>query len=250
MSLRFASQLNVDALPAEALNSEFEVIMPSLNIILQSASKNAKSKNIKDVITDAANLFERAKNALIGNSISYNYTPIVEQIRFTPRSFKLDQRRIRTQWTNVPADLENLKQVEIVMFCSNGMLTQYYLDAWRNLVFDKDGEYYNPMEVYKKNIEVYFYGATSIGSFIPVAHFTLKGCFPVSQSSYDLKYSNKPNRIQITANFSVDRIVCDNSLAKSAAMRELAASPLSIADRLLSSLTESASNYSVTDTAD
>lgn len=250
MSLRFASQLNVDALPAEALNSEFEVIMPSLNIILQSASKNAKSKGIGGIISDATNLFERAKNTLVGNSISYNYTPIVEQIQFKPRSFVKDNRRIRTQWTNVAADLENLGEVQIIMFCSNGMLTQYYLDAWRNLVFDKDGEYYNPMEVYKKNIEVYFYGATSIGSFIPVAHFTLKGCFPVSQEAYSLKYTNKPDRIQISANFSVDRIVTDMSLARSAAIRELTASPLSIADRLLSSLTESASNYSVSNTTD
>lgn len=244
MSLKFASQLNVDALPAEALNSDFEVIMPSLNIILQSASKNTKSA------TDASSFLTLAKESIIGSSISYNYVPVVEEIRFTPRSFKTETRRVRTQWVNVACDIENLKQVEIIMFCSNGMLTQYYLDAWRNLVYDKDGEYYNPISVYKKNIEVYFYGAASVGSFIPVAHFTLKGCFPVSQGSYDLKYSNKPDRLRISANFAVDRIVCDNTMARSSAIRELCTSPLSVANKLLGALVEGASDYSLSNTVD
>ena len=247
MGLRFTSQLNIDALPAEALNSEFEVIMPTLNVILGATDESSSSNNSED---ENKSFLESAKNALFGDSVSYNYTPIVEQIKFTPRSFSTDQRRIRTQWTNVPNDLENLQKVQIIMFCSNGMLTQYYLDAWRNLIFDKKGEYYNPMETYKKNIEIYFYGAASVSSYIPVAHFTLKGCFPVSQGSYDLKYSSKPDRITISADFSVDRIVSDPSMARSSAIREIGASPLSIADRVFQNLTEQASAYSLSDTTD
>lgn len=243
MSLRFASQLNVDSLPAEALNSDFEVLMPALNVILQSKGQSKNDKKSKD----KSFVQELAQN-LFSSGVSYDYTPIVEAIQFQPRSFDIDQRRIRTQWINVPSDLQNLKTVQIIMFCSNGMLTQYYLDAWRNLIFDQDGEYYNPMEVYKKNIEVYFYGAVSVSSFLPVAHFTLKGCFPVSQNVYDLKYSNKPDRITISADFAVDRIVADMSMAKSAAIRELAGSPLSIADRLFQTLSSKASEYSLTDT--
>ena len=240
MSLRFASQLNIDALPAEALNSDFEVIMPTLNVILNS---NGGSNKNEGALT-------KVKNALFGNSVSYNYTPIVEEIQFKPRSFKVETRRIRTQWINVPSDLENLGKVQIIMFCSNGMLTQYYLDAWRNLIFDKNGEYYNPMDVYKKNIEVYFYGAASVGSFIPVAHFTLKGCFPITQSEFNMKYSNQPDRLRISADFSVDRIVTDMSMAKAAAIRELITSPLSIADRAFQSLSSGVTDYSVANTTD
>lgn len=246
MSLRFASQLNIDALPAEALDSEFEVVMPSLNIIIGSSSSDSSKKKFS--LSDIAASITAIKDNIVGNAVSYNYAPIVEAIQFTPRKFKVDQRRIRTQWINVASDLENIGTVQIIMFCSSGMLTQYYLDAWRNLVFDKDGEYYNPMQVYKKNIEVYFYGATSIGSFIPVAHFTLKGCFPISQDQFDLKYSNKPERLRISATFSVDRIVTDSTMARSAAIKELGSSPLSIADRLFQSLSSSSTNYSVSDT--
>ena len=39
------------------------------------------------------------------------------------------------------------------MFCSAGMMTQYYLETWKRLVFNPYGEYYNPGNIYKKNID-------------------------------------------------------------------------------------------------
>lgn len=210
MSLRFQSQLQVDNIADTQLDNQFEVIMPSLPLL-------------SDKSTSWTSL-----SGILNNTGLSTYTPIVEEITFGVKNFTTDTRRVRTGWCNVPADIENYRDVTLTFYCSSGMLTQYYLAAWKSLIFDADGEYYNPMAVYKKNIEVFFYGAGNIGAIVPeAAHYTLKGCFPYSQEIYKLKYSNEPQRLRITQLFKVDAVVANYNTAKSSIISETITSPLS-----------------------
>lgn len=209
MSLRFQSALNIENLPDEQIDNQFEVIMPTLNLEHRH---------------EGSGWFTKLTSAVI-NSIN-EYTPIVEEIVFGVKNFKTNTRRVRTGWCNVPEDIQNYQDVSITMFCSAGMLTQYYLAAWKALIFNEEGEYYNPMQDYKKNIEVYFFGPGNIGTVVPpIAHFTLKGCFPYTQDPFKLSYKDNPQRLRITANFKVDKIVVDNSLKSSSIKQELLTSP-------------------------
>lgn len=224
MSLRFQSQLLIDCLPDEQLENQFEVIMPTLPLL------------------------SKANSGLLGAVGLDSYTPIVEEITFGVKNFTTDTRRVRTGWCNVPADIENYKDIVITFFCSSGMLTQYYLAAWKSLVFDEDGEYYNPMHVYKKNIEVFFYGPGNVGAVVPpVAHYTLYGCFPYSQDLYKLKYESEPKRLRITQSFKCDKIVADYSLAKSSIIAETVTSPTSIVDKAITGLTSDPVGYKFED---
>lgn len=225
----------IDCLPDEQIENQFEVIMPTLPLTGQYQSG-------KD-----ANIVSKALTG-ISNAMT-SYTPIVEEITFTPRNFKTTTRRVRTGWCNVPEDIENYGDVSITMFCSSGMLTQYYLNAWKNLVFDQDGEYYNPMSVYKKNIEVFFFGPGNVGAVVPpVAHFTLVGCFPYNQDTYKLSYKDNPQRLRLTQKFKVDLIRADQTYAKSSIIAEMVTSPTSLIDKAITSLSSSASEYSTLDT--
>ena len=53
-------------------------------------------------------------------------------------------------WLNVPSDIENWHDVAITMFCPASMATHMYLNTWKRMIFNRDGEYYNSMSVYKK----------------------------------------------------------------------------------------------------
>ena len=239
MSLRFQSQLQVNALPDEQIESNFEVVMPKLSL-------TDDSRNIP-VSAGNKSWFSSILSTLGGTFT--DYTPIVEEITFTPKSFKTETRRVRTGWLNVANDIENYGDVNITFFCSAGMLIQYYLDAWRRLIFNNDGEYYNPMQVYKRNIEVYFFGPGNIGAVTPkAAHFTLKGCFPYSQDSYKLAYKDNPQRLRISTKFKVDKIVTDESVATSSIISETVTSPTGIVDKAISNLFMSSDDYSVQDT--
>lgn len=231
MGLRFQSQLQVSNLPDEALENQFEVIMPKIDCI------------------NAWNSVSTGLSGIFSTSTLTSYQPIVEEINFGVRNFKTNNRRVRTGWCNVPEDIEQYKDVSITMFCSAGMLTQYYLAAWKSLMFDSDGEYYNPMQFYKKNIEVFFYGPGNVGiEAAATAHYTLQGCFPYSQENFKLKYASEPQRLRITQTFKVDKIVFDTTTAKSSIIQELATSPLSILDNVTTSLTNSANGaYNVAD---
>lgn len=221
MSLRFQSQLLIDSLPDEQLENQFEVIMPTLSLLNKEDS-----------------------NAFMSFTNLDSYTPIVEEITFGVKNFTTDTRRVRTGWCNVPADIENYKDVIITFFCSSGMLTQYYLAAWKSLIFDEDGEYYNPMQTYKKNIEVFFYGPGNVGAVVPpVAHYTLYGCFPYSQDIYKLRYESEPKRLRLTQYFKCDKIVADSNLAKSSIIAETITSPTSLVDKAITSLTGSTEEY-------
>lgn len=235
--LRFQSQLQVSAIADEAIDNAFEVVLPTLSLI---SSNQTVDENSWTSLMGIAN-----------NLGITSYTPIVENISFGVRNFKTTTRRVRTGWCNVPEDIENYHDVAITMFCSTGMLTQYYLNAWRRLIFNDAGEYYNPMSVYKKNIEVYFYGPGNIGITGPgtcAAHYTLKGCFPYGQEDYKLQYSENPKRVTITAKFKIDKIVADGSYKVAAMAAEMITSPTSIVDKATSALFSSDNNYSVLDT--
>ena len=225
MSLRFASQLAIDNLPDEQFTDQFEVIMPELSL--------------------DGNEDKRFLSTLTG----MKYRPIVEEISFGLMNFSTDTRRVRTGWYNVPKDIEGYHDVKLTLFCSSNMITQYYLEAWKNLIFNKQGEYYYSGMNYKKNIEVFMYGSGggTIGSLVPNFHYTLKGCFPYSQEDFKLEYTDSPQRFRIPVSFKVDAVVKDERSAKSAIISELVSSPSAILGNALSSLSSS-SNYSLTDT--
>ena len=235
MSLRFTSQLCIDNLPDEQLNNQFEVIMPELNI---SPKKEEESKK-----TDfSANFW---------NSTIYKYRPIVEEIIFGYKNFKRDTRRVRTGWFGIPSDIEQLHEVKLTMFCSATMETQYYLEAWRRLIFNEEGEYYYPFSHYKKNIEIYIYGpggsnvlTNALG--METCHVTLQGCFPFMENDFEFEYTDDPKRFRILATFNVDNIKVDTTTVHKAIVEGMITSPTSIIDKVLSG--EGVSEYSIGET--
>lgn len=236
MTLRLQSSLIIDSMSDPQLEAGFEVVMPTLKI----GSVEASTKT---------NLFGIDIGNVLSELAGKDYTPIVEEIKFGTMSFGSAARRVRTGWLNVPDDIQNYQDVSITMYCSNGMLTQYYLESWKRLVFNPDGEYYNQANVYKRNIEVYFYGAGNINAGMPVAaHYTLVGCFPTQQQAYTLKYSGAPQRLRLTQTFKMDKIIFDMSCMKSSIVEELISAPLTIADRAISSLSSAPSTYTLNKT--
>lgn len=242
MSLRFASQLAIDNLPDEQLSDQFEVIMPELDISG----------------TDAAGL----SFGVLGLDFNlYAYRPIVEEIVFGQMNFTTDTRRIRTGWYNVPKDIESFHDCKINLFCSANMAAQYYIDAWKALIFNKEGEYYYPGDHYKKNIDIFIYGPGGTGGIgnilaragvnmdqiTPRCHYTLQGCFPTSQDDYALAYTDDPKRFRLAVNFKVDNIVRDMSTQRAAVRNEFISSPTSILDKALSSM-NSSSEYNIEET--
>ena len=206
MSLRFRSQLSVDMMPDEQIDNRWEVIMPKMN--------------------------------LPTHLIDYPYYPTVESIHFAPLGFKNSTNvRAVTSYYNVPVDKEDAKEANITMFCDSGMLVQYYIAEWKKLIFNQVHEFYYYPWQYKKDIIVLFYGA---GSAAPTARFVLKGCYPITQSDYELKYSRDPQRLKITQKFNVDRVVQDEKYATASIISMFATSnPLGLlADYGLSTATD------------
>lgn len=196
MSLRFRSQLSVDLMPDEQIDNRWEVIMPKMNIE--------------------------------AGFMTYPYYPTVESIHFAPLGFKNSTNvRAVTSYYNVPVDKEDAKEANITMFCDTGMLAQYYIATWKKLIFNERFEFYYYPWQYKKDIIVLFYGA---GSATPTAKFVLKGCYPITQSDYELQYSRDPKRLRITQKFNVDRVIQDKSYSTPAIISMFATSnPLGLA---------------------
>lgn len=235
MALRFQSAVQISALPDEAIDSTFEVILPKIDIANPYSSAGTGSG-----IGAVMSMFTSGLTS---------YQPIVEEIVFGVTNFKANTRRIRTMWCNVPEDIQNYHDASITFFVSANMLTQYYLAAWRSLVYNEEGEYYNPMSVYKKNIEVFVYGPGNVGiPGIAAAHFTLQGCWPVSQDNYRFEYKDSPQRMRITAQFKVDKVIYNGATATTAMISELVTSPTSILDKATTALFNESSNYNVYDT--
>lgn len=248
--LRFTSALQVQAIPDEQLDDRFEVIMPTLKISSYATAEQANN-------TTKSNAWKELGNSLLssitgGLAGEVTYQPIVEEIVFGTMNFKTDTRRVRTGWYNVPTDIENYKEASITMFCSAGMMTQYYLETWKRLVFNPYGEYYNPGNIYKKNIEVYFEGLGSAPSVDLIGggdtiqhsmHISLVGCFPSIQDPYKLSYSADPKRIRITQKFKVDKVVFDMDKITTAKLTEtLGTGGSAILDDVASALTATAAN--------
>lgn len=225
MSFKFQTAVQVENIADEQNDAAFEVIMPEMDLykLFPKTSNTTTTENKTDV-----NASDKTENSDSKPKTKY-WSPIVEEISFTPRSFKTTTGRIRSQWLNFVADLENMQNARITMFCSQNMLTEYYLLAWNNLIYNQEGEYFNGVNYYKRDIEVYLHGSaiSSLTSVVvnddhtmATARFTLKGAFPIKQDSFKLKYSKDPKRLTISADFVYDRLVPDEKLAKSAIWSE------------------------------
>lgn len=238
MGLRFQSALNIDCLPDEQIDNQWECIMPTLNIA--DFSKNNVGEN--------EGWFNKF-TSLVGLD---TYQPIVEEIALPFRNFEAEARRIRTGWLNLPKDIANYDTINITMFCSSGMLTQYYIEAWKAMVFNQEGEFYYSMCNYKYNIEVYFYGPGNIGSVLsPVLHVTLIGCFPTMETAIPLKYKDAPDRIRLTQSFKCDKIKVEHELVNSSIIKETTTSPYSMLDKAITKLSKddySVSKYNIDET--
>lgn len=237
--LRYQSAAMIQALPDDFVDNQWEVILPSLDLVDPLGSAEKSEGLLGTVLSSVGSFFS-------------SYTPIVEEIVFGVTNFKTNSRRVRTMWCNVPEDIENYGDVTITFFVSSGMLTQYYLSAWRKLVYNADGEYYYPMSIYKKNIEVFLYGPGNIGTeATAVAHFTLQGCFPSTQERFRLSYKDDPQRLRITQTFKVDKVVYDMTTAKKAIAMELITSPTALVDKAVTKVTSllggGPSEYSTSD---
>ena len=231
MPLRFQSQLQLDLLPDEAVDNRFEVIMPSIQLInTNRLVTNTKALQKANAGNSVMSLLGRAASAISGKVTKY--IPIVEEITFGQYTLSTDFTRINTFFYGYPTDKKALENVNITMFLDTGLLAYYYVQSWRDLIFNEEYEYYYPSVNYKKDIIVVFYGA---GSSLPVAKFTLKGCFPIEITKFQLKYEEDPKRLRLTSTFSVDRIEPDYTLASTAIASTLASgNPLGYAqDQLL-----------------
>lgn len=213
--LRFQSQIIVDNLPDEMLDNKWECIMPSLDL-----------------------------STIVGG---IPYQPIVEEVVFRGTSFSNEEFRTATRFYNLPQDRQSFGECMITLFCEQGMLPVYYLQTWRNAMFDPVHQYYyvnsesknndlyktlsnikevkdnmtlNAMSNWKKDIEIYFYG---VGGILPIAHATLRDAYPVSQGDYSLKYSQDPKRFRINATFRYDNVIWDSKYRNEAIISALLA---------------------------
>lgn len=238
MPLRFQSQLQLDLLPDEAVDNKFEVIMPSIRLINSRRTTGGLVGAAINAISGAS-LSGLGASGNVGNKVSDSkaagimpYIPIVEEITFGPQNLQTDFTRINSYYYGYPLDKTPIKNVNITMFLDSGLLAWYYIQSWKDLIFNEEGEYYYSSINYKKDIIVVFYG---LGSALPVAKFTLKGCFPIETSQFQLGYQKEPKRLRLTQTFSVDRIEPDYSKAANAIVSTLTGgNPLGIAqDQLL-----------------
>lgn len=212
MPLRFQSQLQLDLLPDEAVDNRFEVIMPSIQLInTNRLVTNTKAIQKQSELNKFMSFAGKVASTISGKVTKY--IPIVEEITFGQYTLKTDFTRINTFFFGYPVDKLAIKNVSITMFLDTGLLAYYYIQSWRDLIFNEEYEYYYPSVNYKKDIVVLFYGA---GSALPVAKFTLKGCFPIEITNFQLKYEEDPKRLRLTSTFSVDRIEPDYTMATSA----------------------------------
>ena len=229
--LRFQSALQLDYLPDCSTEDRFEVIMPKLDLL--NYSNNKASNNCGCSALNLGKLWDKF-SGVFGLS---TYQPIVEEITFQPLTFKSETRRVRTGYYNVASDIEPYGDVSITMFCDANMLTQYYLSAWRGMIFNPDGEYFYPGSLYKKNIDVYVYGPGGIqAEGLATCHFILMGCFPNSQENFKFKYSMNPKRINITQTFKVDKVCFKKQEAYSSIIQSTITSPSGLVDRAITNL--------------
>ena len=192
MSLRYQSQIQVDLLPDEQTNNRFEVLMPFISLTKGSGTGSIGT-SFSAIASSAA-----------------QYTPIVESITFSPQAFNTSFTRLSTNYWGYPQDKQSLKNVNITLYLDVGNLAMYYLEAWKNLMFNQEYEYYYPPQRYKKDIVVLFYGLKGV---VPSTIYYLRGCFPIETSAFELAYSKDPKRLTVTQTFSVDRVEYNQTTA-------------------------------------
>ena len=254
MSMRFSSQLFIDNLPDEQRNDRFEVIMPNMRDLTIDANFTQTGRK--------ENAAENRMNVIQESLPSYD--PIVEEITFSVRSFMTETRRLRTGWLNLVKDIDNLHEVNITFFCSQDMMIQRYLDTWKKLIFNEEGEFYYSSQRYKKNIVVLIYGPNSAMDMIPGSEllrsagnswyftkYTLCGCFPKSQDTYKLEYTDDPKRLKMMATFCVDKVICDYDKSGQGPIATVLSNPTALVGKALSGIfgsRTSESAYSMSDT--
>lgn len=197
MGYRFQHQLQVDNIADPMLDNAWEVIMPSVDLtaMLQSDSFDLGPLTFS-----------------YGFPGAEAYSPVVEQIVFAPAGYKNTQDiRAITNFYNVPEDREDAKEAMLTFYCDTSMLPQYYIAAWKACMFDYENEFYYMPHQYKKDIVVLFYGTNSS---VATAKYTLKGCYPLLQSDFELSYTRTPKRMRLTHKFNVDRVVIDGDYLK------------------------------------
>lgn len=238
--LKFNGPSSLLYLPDEAIESTFEVLMPSLDLSQVNGVKEQKGFGLKKEASLMDNLKSIGKT--LGTNLLTNryYTPIVEAIDFEPlQKFKTENTRVRDMYMTAPVDQEKPADAKITLFCSSALTAYYYLACWHNLIYDRKNECYNAAGEYKRNIIVYYYGHDDIAT----AEFTLKGCFPKDFPRFGLNYE-KPERLQMTVTFNVDRIVQNDKVKTVALTKEYAAH---LAPNLLSNVLPGSTGVSVGD---
>lgn len=202
MGYRFQHQLQVDHLSDPMLDNAWEVIMPPVDLtpILEQVPGNP-------LLTPGD-----FQSFGAGMSGAKNYSPIVEQIVFAPAGYRNSQDiRAITNFYNIPEDREDAKEATLTFYCDTSMLPQYYIAAWKNCMFNYVHEFYYMPHQYKKDIVVLLYGASDS---MATVKYTLKGCYPLLQSDFELSYTRTPKRMKLTHKFNVDRVVIDVSYLK------------------------------------
>lgn len=206
-------------LPDEAIESTFEVLMPSLDLSTINGVQEQDDMSWDGNTSTWNNLKKIGKSFGTKLLTSRYYTPIVEAINFAPlQKFKNESSRIRDMYVSAPVDQEKPDDAKITLFCSSAMTAYYYLSCWHNLIYDRKNECYNAASDYKRNIIVYYYGHDDLVT----AEFTLEGCFPVDFPKLDLNY-DKTQRITLQATFNVDRVVQNDNVKVVATTKEYAA---------------------------
>lgn len=201
MSLRYQSQVQVDLIPDEQTNNRFEVLMPFMSLTKGSGTDSIGFSNFTNIVS---NLFQ--------------YTPMVESITFTPQAFNTGFTRVNSYYWGYPQDKQSIKNMNITLYLDVGNLAMYYLEAWKNLMFNQEYEYYYPPQRYKKDIVVLLYG---LGGVSASTIYFLRGCFPIETSAFELAYSKDPKRLTVTQTFSVDRVEYSESRAFTSVLQTL-----------------------------
>jgi len=115
-------------------------------------------------------------------------------------------------------------------------MVSFYFNKWKKLMVDDEG-YYNPSDIYKKNIYIFLQDRTGT----PFSLMILKGCFPVKFPSYSLDYSRE-EAVKFDVEFKVDRVVRGFKavgMVKDAALKGIADIPdkvLSIPEKIAGGL--------------
>lgn len=78
-----------------------------------------------------------------------------------------------------------------------------WLETWRKLIRDADGNY-GPPAVFKKTMTLRIYARDNLRS--PIITINYEGCAPSDKTPFELGYDDETLRITVEAQFSVDNM--------------------------------------------